>query len=124
MEKKSEKSRDKSSKHKKKKKDKDKDKKSKSSKSRSSKKRLKESKKRELSSSSSEEWSAGDSKVSYGSPGRLSHNSWEARSPELYYSDNPPDYPLNAYHIESKPRILQLRSEKNFQLVNLDVKCL
>jgi hypothetical protein len=115
-----ERDRDKSS-SKKKKHKKDKDKKSKSSKS--SKRRLKESRRKDQSDSSSEEWSAGDSKVSYGSAGRLSHNSWENRSQELYYSDREEGYPLNAYHIESRPRIMQIRIERNFQLVNLDVHC-
>lgn len=65
------------------------------------------------SSDSSAEWSIGDAKVDYGSPERMSDGSdnWEGRSVELYDSDNPPDCPLNAYHIRSKPRLLQLQDE-------------
>jgi len=55
------------------------------------------------SSDSSAEWSIGDGKVDYGSPERLTDGSdcWEGRSIELYDSDNPPDCPLNSYHIKS-----------------------
>lgn len=62
------------------------------------------------SSEASSDWSLNDGDVDYGSPERISDASdqWEGRSAELYDSDNPPDYPLNAYHIQSKPRILVL----------------
>lgn len=62
------------------------------------------------SSEASSDWSLNDGDVDYGSPERISDGSdqWEGRSAELYDSDNPPDYPLNAYHINSKPRILVL----------------
>lgn len=65
------------------------------------------------SSDSSAEWSIGDSKVDYGSPERMSDGSdnWEGRSIELYDSDNPPDCPLNSYHIKSQPRLLTLQDE-------------
>lgn len=64
----------------------------------------------DIGSTSSSDWSAGDRGVDYGSAGRLTDGSdvWEGRSQELYESDNPPDYPLNSYHLNSKPRIVQL----------------
>lgn len=58
----------------------------------------------------SDHWSAGDAGVDYGAPDMLSDDSdiWGSNlSCELYDSDNP-DCPLNAYHIESKPRLLKL----------------
>lgn len=71
------------------------------------------SKSSDSSSDSSAEWSIGDGKVDYGSPERLTDGSdqWEGRSIELYDSDNPPDCPLNSYHIKSSPRLLQLQDE-------------
>ena len=62
------------------------------------------------SSEASSNWSIDDKNVDYGSPEKLSDGSdlWEGRSAELYDSDSPPDYPLNSYHHQSKPRILVL----------------
>lgn len=47
--------------------------------------------------------------MDYGEAERLSdgQDEWECRSQELYDSDNP-ECPLNAYHIESKPRLVNL----------------
>ena len=61
-------------------------------------------------SSDSSDWSLNDGDVNYGPPERISDGSdmWEGRSAELYDSDNAPDYPLNAYHLKSKPRCLVL----------------
>ena len=76
----------------------------------------------------SDHWSAGDSNVDYGNPVLLSDDSdvWaDHLSQELYDSDNP-DCPLNAYHIESRPRLLKLEDfdEKICKPVNLLVDCL
>lgn len=61
-------------------------------------------------SEASSDWSIGDRNYDYGTADRISDASdqWEGRSAELYDSDNPPEYPLNTYHIGSKPRILIL----------------
>ena len=59
----------------------------------------------------SDHWSAGDSGVNYGQPVLLSDDSnlWgDNLSQDLYDSDNP-DCPLNAYHIDSRPRLLKLQ---------------
>ncbi|CDW76232.1 UNKNOWN [Stylonychia lemnae] len=104
-----------SKKHKKKK---DKKKKKKKDKKKKDKKKKKKKKKRGNSSSSDssnssedsdEDWKFDDKGVDYGSPERISDGSsvWDGRSQELYDSDNP-EYPLNLYHIESKPRILEI----------------
>ena len=108
----------KDSKKKKKKKDrkKDKDKKKKKGKKHKKKKKFHSSDSEDgegsesSSSDSSAEWSIGDGKVDYGSPERLTDGSdqWEGRSIELYDSDNPPDCPLNTYHLQSRPRLLSL----------------
>ena len=105
-------------KEKKSKKDKDKDKdKKKKGKSKKHKKKKKERNDDSSSSDSSgdtseisSDWSLNDANVDYGSAHRISENSdqWDGRSAELYLSDSPPDYPLNAYHLGSRPRILVL----------------
>ena len=61
-------------------------------------------------SDASSDWSLNDGDVDYGDPERISDGSdqWEGRSAELYNSDNAPDYPLNDYHLKSRPRILVL----------------
>lgn len=109
---------DKSSKKKKDKdkKNKKKDKKKNKNKSKSRSTTTKGGKKVKRSGSSSDDsdeeesdhWSAGDAGVEYGDPVLLSDDSdiWgDNLSQELYDSDNP-DCPLNAYHIESMPRLL------------------
>ena len=64
-------------------------------------------------------WSAHDEGVDYGSPEKVSEgeDEWDCRSQELYDSDNP-DCPLNAYHIQSKPRLVQIqdKNEKGEQV--------
>ena len=66
----------------------------------------------------SDHWSAGDADVDYGKAELLSDDSdiWpDNLSQELYDSDNP-DCPLNAYHIESRPRLLKLEDFNNASL--------
>ena len=74
----------------------------------------------------SSDWSANDSGVEYGSAERISDGSdaWEGRSQELYDSDNPPDYPFNAYHLNSKPRILLIQDAAATAVVCLDIPCM
>lgn len=79
------------------------------------------------SSDGSSDWSLDDGNIDYGSPEKISDGSdlWEGRSAELYDSDGPPDYPLNAYHIGSKPRILVLEDfDDNGDIVQLDLECM
>ena len=61
----------------------------------------------ENETSDEDKWSANDGDVNYGDPTILSEctDEWACRSQELYDSDNP-DCPLNAYHIQSKPRLV------------------
>ena len=43
----------------------------------------------------------------------------------MYDSDNPPDYPLNAYHLKSRPRILLLEdNNENGDIVQLELDCM
>ena len=100
-------------KHKEKEKEKDKGKKGKKDKKKKKRKRFDSDSSSNSSDDSSElssNWSIDDKHVDYGSPEKLSDGSdqWEGRSVELYDSDSPPDYPLNSYHAQSKPRILVL----------------
>ena len=132
-----------------KKKDKDKSKKKKDKKSKQSKSKNKKAKtkskskttskkgaKVKRSNSSSEEesdqqdsdhWSAGDAGVEYGEASMLSDDSeiWGSNmSCELYDSDNP-DCPLNAYHIESRPRLVNLEDfDDQGNAVRLIVECM
>jgi hypothetical protein len=75
----------------------------------------------------SDHWSAGDAGVDYGDAVLLSDDSslWGSNmSHDLYDSDNP-DCPLNAYHIESKPRLIILEDYNNQgSPVTLLVDCL
>ena len=65
-------------------------------------------KKKKRNNSSVSDWSAGDSKVDYGSPERLSllTDEWDQRSQDLYSSDD--EKHLNSYHTKAKPRLIQL----------------
>ena len=123
----------------KKKKDKDKSKKNKDSKSKNKKSKSahksRTTKVKKGNSSSeddsdgkeSDHWSAGDADIDYGKAECLSDDSdiWpDNLSQELYDSDNP-DCPLNAYHIESRPRLLRLEDFNNAGApVSLYVDCL
>ena len=74
------------------------------------------------SSDVSSDWSLNDGDVDYGEADRISDGSdmWEGRSAELYDSDNPPDYPLNSYHLSAKPRMLCLEDfDENGDIVQL-----
>ena len=122
-----------SSKHKKGKKDKKRKDKNKK-KGKGGKKHKKKKKGSDSSSSSnsdtsdaSSDWSLNDGNVDYGSPERISDASdqWEGRSAELYDSDNAPDFPLNAYHIQSKPRCVVLEDfDDNGDIVQLQLDCM
>ena len=73
-----------------------------------------------------DEWSAGDAGVDYGEAEHLSENSadWDCRSAELYDSDNP-DCPLNAYHVQSEPRLVQIEDfDEDGKQVLLLLDCL
>ena len=102
-----------SKKHKKKKDKKKKKKKDKKKKDKKKKKKKKRSGSTTGSGSSSDDsdndWKFDDKGVNYGSPERLSdgQSAWEGKSQELYDSDNP-ECPLNLYHQESAPRLLEI----------------
>ena len=79
------------------------------------------------SSEASSDWSIDDKHVDYGSPEKVSDgsNCWEGRSAELYDSDNPPDFPLNSYHLKSRPRILVLEDfNDEGDIVQLQLDCM
>eukprot|EP00347_Sterkiella_histriomuscorum_P003806 403362870 len=100
-------------KDKKKKKKKDKKKKDKKKKDKKKKKKRSGSSSSDSSNSSDdsdEDWKFEDKGVNYGSPERVTDGSslWDGRSQELYDSDNP-DCPLNLYHLESKPRLIEIQ---------------
>lgn len=132
--KKKDKDKSKKKKDKDKKKNKHKDSKSKNKKSKSAHKAKLSKVKRSGTSSDddsdekeSDHWSAGDANIDYGDPDMLSDDSdiWpDNLSNELYDSDNP-DCPLNAYHIESRPRLIKLEDFNNAGApVSLYVDCL
>ncbi len=57
------------------------------------------------------ELSAGDQSLDYGSAAELSNASddWDCRSQDLYDGQHTSeDFALNAYHLQSEPRLLQL----------------
>lgn len=60
-----------------------------------------------------------------GSAGPLSEDdTWECKSNELYDSDNPPEHPLNAYHVRSEPRLLHIQQSSGSKTQLLVIPCL